>query len=205
MSSLEKEQFDAYSHWQESVNWQMERYLREEKAEKESNRPVKIFLTEIFNNFPDEKVLDVGSGLFSETYLPETHLNKTTKFDWINLNNQENFIVGNAENLPFENEKFGIVMSKQVYGYLENPDKVLEEMVRILKPEGLLVLIDWEGNLKKYKDRIKNFDTEKISDQIKSINFERVEIKMISQIGPILCDGIYEFVKLNAIMAKKNA
>jgi len=44
--------------------------------------------------------------------------------------------VADAENLPFENNLFDVVTMAWVVEHLENPDKVLKEINRVLKPGG---------------------------------------------------------------------
>jgi ubiquinone/menaquinone biosynthesis C-methylase UbiE len=61
------------------------------------------------------------------------------------------FIQGNAEQLPFADEVFSIIGSRYLWHYLHNPKQVLNEIQRILKPSGRLLLIDrvTEDNPKK--------------------------------------------------------
>ena len=47
-----------------------------------------------------------------------------------------NFIVGNAQKLPFEDNSFDIVSAQEVIEHLNNPDLFLEEIKRILKLGG---------------------------------------------------------------------
>ena len=43
-----------------------------------------------------------------------------------------------GENLPFENDTFDLVLSDNVVDHAESPRRIVEEMVRVLKPGGLL-------------------------------------------------------------------
>ena len=49
---------------------------------------------------------------------------------------------GDAENIPFENETFDFVTCQTVLIHLKNPKKALEEMTRVLKPNGLLLCVE---------------------------------------------------------------
>jgi SAM-dependent methyltransferase len=165
--------------------------------QQDSNRPVRFFLAKEFNSHPNGKILDVGSGLYSETYLPkerDIHL-----LDWIpHIVNMKNSHVCNAKSLPFEDKAFGIVLSKEVYGCLLNPEECLDEMIRVLEPDGLLVLIDWEANLKEGDIRVKIFDSKKVADQIKSKGFEIIKsVRLIDR------TEIEENAYLTAIVARK--
>ncbi len=48
-----------------------------------------------------------------------------------------------AENLPFSDETFDVVVSTSAFHYFRNPLGGLEEMARVLRPNGRLVLTDW--------------------------------------------------------------
>ena len=126
-------------------------------AEEKFNRPIKTFLEQEFGQIENEKILDVGSGLYSETYLPEGR--DVYSVDWLpQVKKIKNSYVCNAESLPFGDNEFGMVLSKQVYGYLVSPEKCLDEMVRVLKPDGLLIIVDWKGNLKGDDFRVEDFE-----------------------------------------------
>lgn len=49
------------------------------------------------------------------------------------------FVVGDAQDIPFDSEKFDIVTNEGAVGIPENPQKVLSEMVRVLKKDGILI------------------------------------------------------------------
>lgn len=50
---------------------------------------------------------------------------------------------GYAEELPFPDEVFEIVVSTSMLHYLRRPDKALREIARVLKPAGQIVITDW--------------------------------------------------------------
>jgi ubiquinone biosynthesis O-methyltransferase len=51
-----------------------------------------------------------------------------------------NFLVADAQNLPFENNSFDIVFSCECLEHVNDPRKTLKELHRVLKPGGKLVL-----------------------------------------------------------------
>ncbi len=167
--------------------------------EQEFNRPVRLFLEKEFSNHPNGKILDIGCGLYPETYLPKGR--DIYLVDWIpHIANTKNSHVCDAKSLPFEDKAFGIVLSKEVYGCLLNPEECLNEMIRVLEPDGLLVLIDWEFNLKEWDVRVKTFDPKKVADQIKSKGLE-----IIKSVQLIDRTEIEENAYLTAIVARKKA
>lgn len=48
-----------------------------------------------------------------------------------------------ASELPFERNSFDVIISSSVFHYFDDPDAVLVEMKRVLKPNGTLVILDW--------------------------------------------------------------
>lgn len=51
------------------------------------------------------------------------------------------FLVGDLENLPCENENYDLVYSAFVFEHLDEPEKVLEEALRVLKNGGHLMIV----------------------------------------------------------------
>jgi len=195
------EQF-LYNKWEEEFNVQMRSDEREWLEQEEFNRPIKNFLQKEFSQNGDEKILDVGSGLYSETYLPEEHDVYTV--DWLpQIRKVKNSCVCNAGKLPFEKNEFGAVLSKQVYGYLVNPEKCLEEMVRVLKPNGLLIIIDWRGNLKIDDLRVEDFEPKKVADEIQLMGFEIIKIEDLIE-RRFMLKNVMKNACLTAIVARKN-
>lgn len=61
-------------------------------------------------------------------------------FENIEDNQPYEFLEGNIEELPFNEETFDLVASAGVIEYLSTDDKVLNEFNRVLKPNGYLIL-----------------------------------------------------------------
>ncbi len=49
-------------------------------------------------------------------------------------------VVGDAHNLPFEDNKFDVILCTEVLEHLHTPSKAISEMKRVLKPKGKLIL-----------------------------------------------------------------
>lgn len=106
---------------------------------------------------PFADVLDVGCGtgavieLLHEKY-PEAHytgLDLTPGMIAVaqakNLENVE-FVVGDAEDLPFEDESFDAVLSSNSFHHYPNPEKFFAGVRRVLRPGGRLILRDYTAN-----------------------------------------------------------
>ena len=64
------------------------------------------------------------------------------------------FELGDAAQLPFEDETFDAVMSSQVFEYLDNVDGALQEINRVLRPGGRVLIhdTDWGALLWRSSD-----------------------------------------------------
>lgn len=69
------------------------------------------------------------------------------------------FQTGNAEELPYESEMFDLVITRLSFHHFDNPEKPFQEMKRVLKKGGKLVVWDMEAaeeSLRKIDDKIEN-------------------------------------------------
>jgi SAM-dependent methyltransferase len=57
---------------------------------------------------------------------------------------QGEFRVGSAENIPFENENFEIIVSGLALNFFPNLEKALLEMKRVSKPNGIIAAYVWD-------------------------------------------------------------
>lgn len=57
-----------------------------------------------------------------------------------NLWKERPIVQGNAENLPYPDASFDVVYSSHVLEHVASENKALEEMKRVLKPEGILII-----------------------------------------------------------------
>jgi GT2 family glycosyltransferase len=77
-----------------------------------------------------EKILNLGCG---DQVFGEVRLDR--------YRGAANVIADAETSLPFKDDSFDVVYSRFVFEHLRNPSFVLKEMVRVLEPEGKLVLI----------------------------------------------------------------
>lgn len=68
------------------------------------------------------------------------------------------FVEGMAENLPFADKSFDIVMSRLAFHHFVNPDKIFAEMKRVLKPGGKLILMDMIVQEKELRDKVNSLE-----------------------------------------------
>ena len=108
------------------------------------------------------------------------------------------------EKLPFENEKFDVVFCKSLIEHLENPRKFFNETLRILKPNGIFLVMtpDWESNMKIFYDdytHIKPFTKESILQIFAESGFRNVSCEYLIQL-PITWR--FKFAKILSKMIK---
>lgn len=73
---------------------------------------------------------------------------------YLGLEKQVNFKIDNAENLSFKNKSFDIVFAINVIHHFQNPFKATDEFVRIIKPNGKIILSDFNEEGLKMIDKI---------------------------------------------------
>ena len=137
-----------------------------------------------------KKILDVGcgtGGIISQF----THaFGLDIKFDFIKQNKElwplNNFLVGNAENMPFPSETFDLIICTEVIEHVDDDVKLVKEIHRILSDSGYLVLsvpcnrllfklLDWQlwkvRLLKKGHHR--HYSSEELKTKLKDFEIER--------------------------------
>ena len=114
-------------------------------------------------NFKDKKVLDVGcgNGYVLSKYATEgaevfgidiTDVGVelcSKRFRYMKLNGD--FRVADAEDIPFPDDTFDCVCSMGVLHHVPNTQKALDEIFRVLKPGGRLIVMFYHRNSAKYQ------------------------------------------------------
>ncbi|RYY32779.1 MAG: class I SAM-dependent methyltransferase [Sphingobacteriaceae bacterium] len=112
-------------------------------------KPQKRRLFEEVNKLPQGKLLEIGVG-------NGAHLNQYKNHDITGIdtsiamieharrNRPENItlIVMNGETLSFPNQQFDYVVLSHVIAVTDNPDRLLQEVYRVLKPQGRIFILN---------------------------------------------------------------
>ena len=98
-------------------------------------------------------VLEIGSGggvnfnyykkeLISKLTILDLKFNKSIKSHKLNKEMDINYLIANAEELPFKDNTFDSVVITLTLCAIENQEKALKEVYRVLKPGGKLYFIE---------------------------------------------------------------
>ena len=107
-----------------------------------------------------------------------------------------------AQKIPFENDRYDVVILYEAIYYLENPERFIDEAYRILRNNGLLIMCtankDWaDFNPSSYS--VKYFSVPELSSLIKR-KFRRVDFcGGFSTKGNGLKDSIVSFIRRTAV------
>jgi ubiquinone/menaquinone biosynthesis C-methylase UbiE len=105
---------------------------------------------------PQDKILDVacGTGEFERLLLEQNPTQQITGIDlsenMLNVAREKyqtypnvEFHQASVDSLSFESDSFDMVVSASAFHYFDRPQVALTEMKRVLKPNGKLVILDW--------------------------------------------------------------
>jgi len=128
--------------WRSDVYYQMAK-----KGSQDNGHPGMVLLKSIAKK--SEKILDFGCGEGTRLNWAAQHKKESLGLDisqkGIELARKKypklNFKKADLEKVPLKDESFDLVYSAYVLEHLQSPEKVLKEALRLLKPNGYLLLI----------------------------------------------------------------
>jgi len=160
---------------------------------------VKAYIREYASKIKKSKILDVGCGDGEYTSLFCCNNNKVFGLDIkervIPEFKKFQFVKGNAENLPFPDESFDLIISFDVLEHISDDQKAIKEMYRVLKRRGKVFLetpnrerLSWWllfliGKKRIYPLKLgencihlREYTRVEIEEKFKEANFKRVKI-----------------------------
>ena len=125
-------------------------------------KPQKRFLLREINKLPEGRLLEIGVGNGAHLPLYQKHeiIGIDTSSEMLaaaggreNVNTK--LLNMNGEDLVFPNESFDYVVISHVIAVVENPEQLLAEVYRVLKPNGKIFILNHftPNNWLKYLDR----------------------------------------------------
>ncbi len=168
---------------------------RERKAKGNINKLIKQMLVLDLHDIQD--VLEIGCGIGSvAAYLADNYSANVwgTDLDIEEIeiaknlysgNNRLKYLVEDASNLSFDNEKFDMVVSQNVFHHIPNWEKAIYEISRVLKINGFLFWLDFafpKFLVSILKNVIKNYGLYTIRDirtifkiaRLQELNYEKM-------------------------------
>jgi len=123
-------------------------------------------------------------------------------------------IQGDAQNMPFKDNTFDIVYATALIEHLEQPIKMLQEIYRILKTNGIIIITTPDPFFDKIAQAMnciekdlhqETFTIKKLKDYFNGAGFKVLRTKkfMISPVGfpfELLIEKILKFLKLDFIL-----
>ena len=114
-------------------------------------------ILEELRDVPFETLLDAGCGtapmvsLLADEYPERTYVGLDLTPAMIEVAKAKGipnatFVVGDCENLPFDDASFDVVINSQSYHHYPNPQAFWNSVSRVLKPGGMIVLRDNAGS-----------------------------------------------------------
>ena len=117
---------------------------------------------EVARRFPDKTIVGVDA---SENRLEHARQNQV----YPNLS----FECANSTKLPFPDQHFDVVYSRLMLEYLQNPETASNEMARVCKPGGHVILQDLDGQIV-WHYPVPDFETDiqTVLDELKKTGFD---------------------------------
>lgn len=152
-------------------------------------------VTDLLKNIPRTKMLELGCGTGHWTNFFVNLGYEVTATDISDAmlqiakqkNLNANFIKADSSKIPFEDNSFDIISSITMLEFVEEQDKVLEEIHRVLKPGGYFIL----GSLNALSEIGKNKDQDETFRDAKFLSKEELthKLKLIGK--PSILSGVY--------------
>ena len=192
MVSNKKSVMTGFDTWSEKYDENISQYQQKRRRK---------LLETCLKNTSNKSFLEVGigTGAFSDILL-----SKFEKGVGVDISREMLIVTGSklriheyryllqcdAENLPFPNNSFDCVVSIELVQYLTNPKKFFLEAHRILKQNGVIIIITWSGYynlLQTMRRKLKfgvldvsadkvNYSTPKfVKNELKRIGFKDIE------------------------------
>lgn len=137
------------SFWEKDVYYDMINNSRNQQ-DSSDDIIIKLFI-KFLKESSGQKVLDVGCGegslifelsknlkdkIFYGIDISKTGINKAAR----RTINKAQFILYDGKNVPFSDNYFDLVLSSFVFEHLENPKIIFDEMTRVVKKDGLIII-----------------------------------------------------------------
>lgn len=176
----------------DSAFWNAEAFMWEyqiDKGKRELISKELSFLCRKGKKRKSHKNLDLGCGSYS--YLPSVGMDISEKMLQLN-ENLIKAVVGSLEKkLPFRNEMFDSATLIFVLNYIKNYPQLFQEVRRVLKPRGMLVVVLYSKNINAWQRQkeLNHFSAERWLEVLKKAGF-RVSFKAKERLWFFRCNNL---------------
>jgi ubiquinone/menaquinone biosynthesis C-methylase UbiE len=133
------------------------------------------FLYPILSKHLNGKVLDVGCGIGDFISFRKNTIGVDVNELLVKFNMEKGrkvFLIEPAGKLPFKNEHFDSILLDNVLEHIDDPKSLLNEIYRLLKPKGILLVgVPGEKGFKSDKDHKIYYDQTKLIDFFQKKDF----------------------------------
>ena len=148
------------------------------------------------------RVLDVGGKKISKRGSFRPPLEKVDLWEYLNLDKstKPDYHV-NAEKIPVEENTFDIILMSEVLEHLEKPEIVLNELYRVLKKKGKIVLtMPFLYGIHADPFDYQRWTPTKFENVLKGLGFKEISIKPMGGFFTV----IYDLFRLSLTSSSKN-
>jgi SAM-dependent methyltransferase len=178
----------------------------------DANGPMNRHTIAVLNPEANDAILEIGmaNGLFVKNIVRLDDSIKYTGCDYSKLmvelaansnrdfvkQGKARFIHANANKLPFENHSFDKIFTINTFYFWDDHVKVLQELIRVLKKDGTLVLSITSKHLLEKSPMAKygfaSFSKEEIIEMMRSNGFASIEVTEIKEPDQVLWENKFE-------------
>ena len=133
----------------------------EKRSQYSDQIQINNFLKDVINPKDGENILEVGSGsgvlcrIMAKNLSPNGHITgidisseiiklSSTLVQDTNYKDLITFETGTASQMEYPDSSYDCVFAARLFLYLENPAEIVREIIRVTKPKGRIVLMDWD-------------------------------------------------------------
>lgn len=135
-----------------------------------------------------ENVLEVAAGTCAFGRMIAPHVAHITELDvteaMLAVGKAENekanimnadYVIGTAEQIPFSDDVFDVVVSRLAFHHFAKPEIVFAEMCRVLKANGQLVIADMIARMEPYRRSADEYETLRDPSHIRCLTIDELD------------------------------